>query len=108
MVAAAVLPPTTALASWDQRESSPAGVRFSSELVCQMHRHPLHVLHQRRWILEDVMIDALQNVANLGSGLVKHNRVGVIDVARPVRFRSQILSVEGELSCDPAEIVAII
>ena len=51
------------------------------ELVADMRGHPHDVLHQRRRVLEDVLVDLLVDVADARAALVVGGGVGFVDMA---------------------------
>jgi hypothetical protein len=51
-----------------------------------MRGHALDVFHQRDWIFEDMVIDALQNGSTMSASFVEEGAVGVVDVSAAVPF----------------------
>ena len=70
----------------DQRQCATVDVLLprAFELRAHVPRDPLDVGHHDAGLPEDVVIDALKNVANRSPGLVERDRVGVVDMAAPV------------------------
>ncbi len=70
-----------------QRQHAPAEITFARHLRGQMARDALDVFHQQNRFLENIVVDALENVADPRAGLVKDDAISVVDVAAAVRFR---------------------
>ena len=70
-----------------------------------MITYPFNVLHQAYWILEHRMIDALEDVADCGSGLIEVHLVGVIDMAAAVWLCRTEVARDEKLRRDVIEIV---
>jgi hypothetical protein len=49
-----------------------------------MPRHPADIFHERNRVPKNIVVDALENVADLRAALVKDHTVGVIDMTAPV------------------------
>jgi hypothetical protein len=70
-----------------------------------MRRHPLNILHDGDWVLEDVVIDALQDVADGLACLMEGGAIGVVDVAAAVGCCTPKFTVDLKLACYGADIV---
>ena len=60
-----------AVARRNERQHAAAGVGFVGHLGGQMRRDALDIFHERHRIFEDIVIDALKNVADAGATLIK-------------------------------------
>ena len=63
------------------------------------------VLHQRRRVLENFVINALENVPDGRASLIIDDGVGVIDVTVAVRFGVAELAANLELAGDGAQVM---
>jgi hypothetical protein len=90
----------------NQRKHAAARVGLADGFFSKVRRHALDVLHQRRRIFENVMIDALNNVADARAALIENRAIGVIDVTAAIRIRSKKFATQGELRRHGAEVVS--
>src|SRR5580692_11203984 len=71
----------------------------------EMSGHARDVFHQIGRMLEDGVIDALKNVADVGAALFNHHAVSVIDMAAAVRCGADKISRDLKLTRHGADIV---
>jgi hypothetical protein len=70
-----------------------------------MRRDALDVLHDRHRVFEDVVVDALEDVAHRRAGLIKDGAVSVVDVAAAVRRGFLKSTVDLEVAGDQPDVV---
>ena len=95
--------PVAPVARRNQRERAARAVGLAGHLRGKMRRDALDVLHQRGGIVEDVVIDALQDVARGRAAAWQVTQVGVVDVAVAVGRESEELAAELELAAPRRE-----
>lgn len=78
----------------DQRQHSPAEIRLPAHFSRQMSRNPLDVFHQRDRLLENIVVDALQNISRYRPGLIENGAIRVIDMSAAIRFGTPKLTVD--------------
>ena len=70
-----------------------------------MRRDPFHIFHQRHRVLENIVVDALQNVADRPAITFGHDRIGVVDVTIAIRRCRTVLPGNLELPGHRRQIV---
>src|ERR1022692_1116277 len=78
----------------DQRQHAPAEIWLAGHFPGQMSCDALDVFHQGDRLLEDIVVDALQNVTRHRPRLIKNGAIGVIDMAAAIRFSTAELAVD--------------
>ena len=81
------------------------GIALGEEAVEGVLRDPVDVLHQELGLLEDVVVDALHDVAEALATLVEPGTVGVVDVAGTVGIGVHEVGAHVEERGDGTEIV---
>ena len=71
---------------------------FICQFPAQMGGHPQQIFHHSSRVFEDVVIDALMDVAHLGAALIVGSGVGFVDMSYFAWLRMQDFSVDLELS----------
>ena len=65
----------------------------------------MDVFHQRRRVLKDLVVNALEDVADGRAALVEDGGVGIVDMPVAVRFGAAELAVNLELARDGAQVM---
>ena len=90
----------------DQCQAAPAIIRLIRDLMADVLRHALDVLHQRRRGLEHLRVNPLQDVSDERATLVEDGAIGVVNMTAAVRAGIEELPVDLELPRDRAQVVA--
>jgi hypothetical protein len=94
-----------AVAPGHQGHRPAALIRLAGAFFIQMAGDAQHILHERHRVLEDVVVDALKNIADGRARLAKRDAIGVIDVPVPVRLGRQKFSGNAKIPGHSANIV---
>ena len=105
VIAVVVAMERLAVARRNERQHAAAEVVFAGELAAEVRGDAPDVFHQGDRILEDVVVDALQNVTNLYSTLVEYSTTRIVDVAAAVRLGVEEFAVDVELARQGAKVV---
>ena len=105
MVAVRVHVPGPPVAGWDEREHAAARLRLPRDLGGQMRGDALDIFHERHGRFENVMVDALENVAHGLAALVEVDTVGVVDMAAAVRGGVQKIAGDFEMPRHGADVM---
>ena len=76
--------PCTAVARGDESEHAAVSIRLAVDLRAEMGGDALDIFHDRDGVFEDVMVDALDDVARCFAGGAKDGAIGIVDVPAAV------------------------
>ena len=89
----------------NQRQCAPASVFLAGQFRAEMGRDARDVFHDRDGVFEHEVIDALKDVADARARLVKHDAIGVVNVAATVWLRAKKLAEDLKLVRNAAQVV---
>jgi len=104
-IPSSVLEPGFTLAGRNQGKHTTIAIRLAVQLVSQMGRHPLDIVHHGDRILEDVVVHALDDIAYASAIFMEDSAIGIVDVAAAVGRRAAKLAIDGEMARDGADSV---